>query len=90
MVNPVSNTKNQLNIPLNSSAKHRDLLQEIGCSSQTHVSLSGKAQQLKLFESDTSVIEELKKEFNEIFELDDENKNSFLKKLDHIFVGNKF
>ena len=43
-----------------------------------------------MFESDSPLIEMLKKEFNEVFEfLGDDKKASFLKKLDHILVNKR-
>ena len=89
MVNPVSDSSNQLIAPLNESSKHKDLFQKKGNSPQINVSLSEKALELKVFQSDNQRISVLKKEFNEVFEFGVDKKDSFLKKLDQILVNNR-
>ena len=90
MVSPVSDSSEPLIGPSHDSLKHKDPSHEKGGSSQINVFLSEKAQELKMFESDSPLIEMLKKEFNEVFEfLGDDKKASFLKKLDHILVNKR-
>ena len=88
MVDPVSDSSNQLNTSVNGSLKFRDPSQEKGGSYRTNVSLSEKAQQFKMFGNDHLLNEVLKKEFNEVFRLGGDKKDSFLIKLDHIFMNN--
>ena len=89
MVNPVSDHTNRLIVPLNGSSKHRDPSQEKDGLSLINVSLSGKASELKMFESDLPLIGILKKEFKEAFKYSGDEKDSFLKKLDNILLDNK-
>ena len=89
MLNPVSDSSNRPITPLNDSLKHRDPSPEKDGSSQVNVSLSKKARELKMFESNSPLIELLKKEFTEVFEFVGDKKDSFLKKLDHILVNNR-
>ena len=89
MVNLVSDISNRLIAPVNNSLTHRGSSQEKNGSSQINVSLSERAEELTMFESDGSLIGVLKKEFNEVFEFGGDKKDSFLKKLDQIFMHNR-
>ena len=89
MVNPVSVSSDRLVSLINDSLKHRDPPQDKDGSSPTNVSLSEKAQELKMSESDNPLVGVLKKEFNEVFKFGGDKKDSFLKKLDQIFVNNR-
>jgi len=89
MVNPVSDSSNRLIAAINGSPKHKDLSQKKGGSPQINVSSSAKAQELKMFESDSLLTKVIKKEFNEVFEFGCDKKDLFLKKLDHILVNHR-
>ena len=89
MVNPISDSPNRLITPVSDSIEHKNPSQEEVGSPKINVSLSEKAQKLKVLESDSPLTEMLKKEFNEVFEFGGDQKDSFLKKLDHIFVNNR-
>ena len=89
MVNPVSDSSNRPFSPKNNFPKHNDLYQEKSGSHQISVSLSEKTQELKMYESNSLLTKEIKKEFNEVFKFSGDEVNSFLKKLDHIFVNNR-
>ena len=89
MVNPISENSNRLIAPKNESPKHKDLSREMSGSPQINVSLSKKTQEIKMFESDSLLAKVLKREFNEVFEFSGDKKDSFIKKLDHIFVNNR-
>ena len=89
MVNPISHSPNRLITPASDSIEHKNRSQEEGGPSQINVSLSEKAQELKVLERDSPLTEALKKEFDEVFKFSGGTKDSFLKKLDHIFVSNR-
>ena len=89
MVNPISDSTNRLITPVSDSIEHKNRSQEEGGPSQINVSLSEKAQELKVLESDSPLTEALKKEFDEVFKFSGGKKDSFLNKLDHIFVNNR-
>ena len=89
MVNPISDSTNRLIIPASDSIEHKNLSQKEVGSPKINVSLSEKAQELKVLESDSPLTEMLKKEFDEVFEFGGGKKDSFLKNLDHIFMDNR-
>ena len=89
MVNPISENSNRLIASKNDSPKHKDLSWEMSGSPRINVSLSEKTQEIKMFESDSLLAKVLKREFNEVFEFSGDKKDSFIKKLDHIFVNNR-
>ena len=89
MVSPISDSPNRLITPVSDSIEHKNPSQEEVGSPKINVSLSEKAQELKVLESDSPLTEVLKKEFDEVFEFGGGKKDSFLKKLDHIFMNNR-
>ena len=89
MVNPISDSPNRLITPVSDSIEHKNPSQEEVGSPKINVSLSEKAQELKVLESDSPLTEALKKEFDEVFKFSGGKKDSFLNKLDHIFVSNR-
>ena len=89
MVNPISDSPNRLITPVSDSIEHKNPSQEEVGSPKINVSLSEKAQELKVLESDSPLTEALKTEFDEVFKFSGGKKDSFLKKLDHIFVSNR-
>ena len=89
MLNSI-NDNNPLIIPTKDSPKHINPLKKEGeLSAEIRIAFSNKAQELKMLEGDSPLTEVLKKEFDEVFEFGGGKKDSFLKKLDHIFMNNR-
>ena len=84
MLKPVSN-ESSLTIPTTNDPKNnKTTSKEKEEITQINVSFSEKAQDLKIFQNEKLLFEQLQKEFNEFFDLNEDHKDSFLRKLDHI------
>ena len=87
MVNPVSNTSKPL-ITAPDSQRQKNSSQEYNEYASINVEFSEQAKKIKMFEGDSLLVGALKNEFDEIFGFDEDKKELFLEKLDHILVDN--
>ena len=87
MVNPVNDTSKNF-IPVPDSQRHKNSSQEYNEYASINVEFSEQAKKIKMFEGDSLLVGALKNEFDEIFGFDEDKKELFLEKLDHILVDN--
>ena len=87
MVNPVNDTSKTF-IPVPDSQRQKNSSQEYNEYASINVEFSEQAKKVKMFEGDSLLVGALKNEFDEIFGFDEDKKELFLEKLDHILVDN--
>ena len=87
MVNPVNDTSKTF-IPVPDSERQKNSSQEYNEYASINVEFSEQAKKIKMFEGDSLLVGALKNEFDEIFGFDEDKKELFLEKLDHILVDN--
>jgi len=87
MVNPVNDTSKTF-IPVPDSERQKNSSQEYNEYASINVEFSEQAKKIKMFEGDSLLVGALKNEFDEVFGFDEDKKELFLEKLDHILVDN--
>ena len=87
MVNPVNDTSKTF-IPVPDSQRQKNSSQEYNEYASINVEFSEQAKKIKMFEGDSLLVGALKNEFDEVFGFDEDKKELFLEKLDHILVDN--
>ena len=87
MVNPVSNTSKPL-ITAPGSQRQKNSSQEYNKYASINVEFSEQAKKVKIFEEGGNLTNVLKSEFDQIFGLDENEKELFLERLDHILADN--
>ena len=87
MVNPVNNTSKPL-ITAPDSQRQKNSSQEYNEYASINVEFSEEAKKVKIFEEGGNLTNVLKSEFDQIFELDENKKELFLERLDHILADN--
>ena len=87
MVNPVNDTSKTF-IPVPDLQRQKNSSQEYNEYASINVEFSEQAKKIKMFEGDSILVGALKNEFDEVFGFDEDKKELFLEKLDHILVDN--
>ena len=87
MVNPVNDTSKTF-IPVPDSQRQKNSSQEYNEYASINVEFSEQAKKVKMCEGDSLIVGALKNEFDEVFGFDEDKKELFLEKLDHILVDN--
>ncbi|MCH8156938.1 MAG: hypothetical protein IID18_04155 [Nitrospinae bacterium] len=89
MVNPVGDNSNVPIVPIKDFPSERNPSQEKDAPAPSaNVSFSEEVGDRRLFVGDHALTKALKKEFNQVFELDRDKTDAFLGKLDRIFEEN--
>jgi len=87
MVNPISSSNKSL-IIIPDSQREKSLSQDYNKFASINVEFSEEAKKVKIFEGGSPLTGILKSEFDQVFGLDKNNKELFLKKLDQIVENN--
>jgi len=87
MVNPISSTSKSL-IVVPDSQREKNLFQDYNEYASVNVEFSEEAKKVNGFEGGSPLTGILKSEFDQVFGLDNNNKELFLKKLDQIMENN--
>jgi len=87
MVNPVSNTSKAL-ITAPDPQRQKNSSQEYNEYASINIEFSEQAKKVKIFAEGGNLTNVLKREFDQIFGLDESKKELFLERLDHILADN--
>ena len=87
MVNPISSANKSI-IIVPDSQREKNLSQDYNEFASINVEFSEEAKKVNVFEAGSPLTGILKSEFDQVFGLDNNNKELFLKKLDQIMENN--
>ncbi len=87
MVNPIDNNSKPL-IPVTDSERKNTSPLEYNEYASINVEFSEQAKKVKMFEEGSPLLGVLKREFDQVFGVDDTKKALFLERLDQILTDN--